>query len=75
MVDISIYEVGPRDGLQNIQEQTPTNEKIDLIRRLRKAGLQEIEVASFVHPKLVPNMADAEEVYTATRARYALEYV
>jgi len=67
MSDVSIYEVGPRDGLQNIQEQTPTTDKIDLIRKLRNAGLQDIEVTSFVHPKLVPNMADAEEVFTATK--------
>jgi hydroxymethylglutaryl-CoA lyase len=67
MSDISIYEVGPRDGLQNIQEEVPTSDKIDLINRLYHAGLQDIEIASFVHPKLVPNMADAEEVFTATK--------
>lgn len=67
MSDVSIYEVGPRDGLQNIQEQTPTTDKIDLINRLYSAGLQDIEITSFVHPKLVPNMADAEEVFTATK--------
>lgn len=67
MSDISIYEVGPRDGLQNIQETTPTTDKIDLINRLYRAGLQDIEVTSFVHPKIVPNMADAEKVFTATK--------
>ena len=67
MSDISIYEVGPRDGLQNIQEDTPTTDKIDLINRLHRAGLQDIEITSFVHPKLVPNMADAEAVFTATK--------
>ena len=66
MSDIHIYEVGPRDGLQNLNFQTPTAEKIDLIKGLHKVGLRDIEITSFVHPKLVPNMADAEEVFTAT---------
>ena len=67
MSDIKLYEVGPRDGLQNIEEFTPTSDKIDLINRLYHAGLKEMEITSFVHPKLVPNMADAEEVFTATQ--------
>ena len=67
MSDIHIYEVGPRDGLQNLNFQTPTAEKIDLIKGLHKVGLRDIEITSFVHPKLVPNMADAEEVFTATK--------
>jgi hydroxymethylglutaryl-CoA lyase len=65
--DVNLYEVGPRDGLQNIEEFTPTNEKIDLIHRLYDAGLKQMEITSFVHPKYVPNMADAEEVFQATR--------
>ena len=67
MSDVKIYEVGPRDGLQNIERFTPTTDKIDLINRLYHTGLQDIEVTSFVHPKLVPNMADAEEVFTTTK--------
>ena len=65
--DVNLYEVGPRDGLQNIEEFTPTNEKIDLIHRLYDVGLKQMEITSFVHPKYVPNMADAEEVFQATR--------
>tara|TARA_R110002012_G_scaffold41648_4_gene113859 strand:- start:8441 stop:9355 length:915 start_codon:yes stop_codon:yes gene_type:complete len=67
MSDIQIYEVGPRDGLQNIEEVTPTTDKINLIKNLYEAGLHDIEVTSFVHPKLVPNMADAEDVFKATK--------
>lgn len=67
MSDITIYEVGPRDGLQNIEDFTPTSNKIDLINKLHNVGLRNIEIASFVHPKLVPNMADAEEVFTSTQ--------
>ena len=66
--DVNLYEVGPRDGLQNIEEFTPTNEKIDLIHRLYDVGLKQMEITSFVHPKYVPNMADAEEVFQATRS-------
>ena len=67
MSDISIYEVGPRDGLQNIKDFTPTDEKINLIKDLYAVGLKDIEIASFVHPKLVPNMSDAEDVFTSTQ--------
>jgi len=63
MKNFEIYEVGPRDGLQNIPESVPTDEKIAFIRKLREAGLQNIEVTSFAHPKYVPQMADAEEVF------------
>ena len=59
MVDFHIYEVGPRDGLQNTDVNVPTGAKIDLIRRLEGIGFSGIEVASFVHPKWVPHMADA----------------
>jgi hydroxymethylglutaryl-CoA lyase len=59
---VEIVEVGPRDGLQNEPGVFATAKKIELIRRLLDAGLRRIEVASFVHPKLVPQMADAEAV-------------
>ena len=59
---IRIFEVGPRDGLQNLPFVPSTDDKIHLIQLLRDAGLDHIEIASFVHPKAVPNMADAEEV-------------
>lgn len=62
---IRIFEVGPRDGLQNLPHVPSTKDKIELIKLLRDAGLKRIEIASFVHPKAVPNMADAEEVCAA----------
>jgi hydroxymethylglutaryl-CoA lyase len=60
---ITVYEVGPRDGLQNIKEFIPTETKIDLINALYRAGLENIEETSFAHPKYVPQMADAEKVF------------
>ena len=67
MSDINIYEVGPRDGLQNSDFTLSTKEKISMIEQLYNANLKNIEVASFVHPKLVPNMADAEDVFKKTK--------
>ncbi|NNM73096.1 hydroxymethylglutaryl-CoA lyase [Enterovirga aerilata] len=60
--EVEIVEVGPRDGLQNDPQLVPTDVKIELIRRLAATGLRRIEATSFVHPKRVPQMADAEEV-------------
>lgn len=59
---VSIIEVGPRDGLQSEPEILPTPVKIEFIRRAVDAGIRRMEVTSFVHPKRVPQMADAEEV-------------
>lgn len=59
---IEIVEVGPRDGLQNEKIIVSTADKVSLIRRAIDAGAKRIEIASFVHPKLVPQMADAEDV-------------
>lgn len=61
-MDVLVSEVGPRDGLQSIQRAMPTEVKHKWIRALAAAGLKEIEVASFVPPKLLPQMADAAEV-------------
>ena len=61
-MDILVSEVGPRDGLQSIKRAMPTAVKHRWIRALADAGLKEIEVASFVPPKLLPQMADAAEV-------------
>jgi hydroxymethylglutaryl-CoA lyase len=61
-IDILVSEVGPRDGLQSIQRAMPTPIKHRWIAALAAAGLREIEVGSFVSPKLLPQMADAEEV-------------
>jgi len=59
---VEIVEVGPRDGLQNESVLIDTAAKIELIGRVAAAGVSRVEVASFVHPRLVPQMADAEEV-------------
>jgi len=59
---ISIVEVGPRDGLQSEPEILTTDVKIEFIRRAIAAGIRRMEVTSFVHPKRVPQMADAEDV-------------
>ena len=62
MEKITVVEVGPRDGLQNEAVVVGTGEKLELIDRLAGAGVSRVEVASFVHPELVPQMADAEQV-------------
>jgi len=59
---VTIYEVGPRDGLQNESGLVPTEVKAELIRRLLAAGLPVVEATSFVHPKWVPQLADAEDL-------------
>ncbi|MGV1036805.1 MAG: hydroxymethylglutaryl-CoA lyase [Candidatus Nanopelagicales bacterium] len=60
--DVEIVEVSPRDGLQNDPARLSTEQKLGLIRRCVDAGIRRIEVASFVNPKRVPQMADAEAV-------------
>jgi hydroxymethylglutaryl-CoA lyase len=57
---ITLVEVGPRDGLQSEPEILPTDSKVEFIEKAIDAGLRRVEVASFVHPKRVPQMADAE---------------
>jgi len=59
---ISVREVGPRDGLQN-EEPVPTKDKIELIDRLSATGVRRIEAVSFVRPEAIPQMADADEVW------------
>jgi hydroxymethylglutaryl-CoA lyase len=59
---VEIVEVGPRDGLQSQPGVVPTAVKVEFIRRALAVGLQRVEVASFVNPKRVPQMADAEDV-------------
>ena len=59
---VTVYEVGPRDGLQNESVVLPTHIKADLIRRLIQSGIAAIEVASLVRPDLVPALADGEEL-------------
>jgi len=59
---VRIVEVGPRDGLQNEQKTVPTEKKAEFIKLLVGSGLRDIEVASFVHPKWVPQLSDAEDL-------------
>ncbi|MFD0444433.1 hydroxymethylglutaryl-CoA lyase [Streptomyces indonesiensis] len=59
---VRIHEVGPRDGLQNEKALVPAPVKAEFIHRLAEAGLTTIEATSFVHPKWVPQLADAEEL-------------
>jgi len=59
---VTIYEVGPRDGLQNEARQVPTADKIRFIDALVAAGIRNIEITSFVSPKWIPQLADASEV-------------
>lgn len=61
-IDVRVQEVGTRDGLQSIPTIFPTKAKLDWIRAEAAAGVPEIEVASFVNPKLLPQMADAADV-------------
>lgn len=62
MPDVEIFEMGPRDGLQNEKRLIPAADKIALVDLLSRAGFRRIEVTSFVSPKWVPQMADAAEV-------------
>jgi isopropylmalate/homocitrate/citramalate synthase len=69
-----IREVGPRDGLQNEDEVFPPETRAELVERLAGAGLRRIEVASFVNPDRVPQMAGAEEVAAALDSRDGVVY-
>ena len=75
MAAIEIVEVGPRDGLQSEPDVVPTADKLDLIERLIGTGVRRIEVASFVNPKRVPQMADAEAVMAGLRRIDGVQYV
>jgi len=72
---VEIVEVGPRDGLQSEPGVLPTATKVEFIERAIAAGVRRIEVTSFVNPKKVPQMADAEEVLKALPRRDGVHYV
>jgi hydroxymethylglutaryl-CoA lyase len=72
---VEIVEVGVRDGLQNEPDVFPTPKKLTLIEDLIAAGVKRLEVASFVHPKLVPQMADAEEITALLPALDGTTYI
>lgn len=68
-----LREVGPRDGLQNEPGVIATEAKVELVERLMDAGVRFIEVSSFVHPKWIPQLADADEVFARIRRRSGVE--
>ncbi|HEV3484126.1 MAG TPA: hydroxymethylglutaryl-CoA lyase, partial [Vicinamibacterales bacterium] len=70
---VRIYEVGPRDGLQNEQRLIPTDAKLAYIGMLTAAGLREIEATSFVSPRAIPQLADADELMPALTALRIVE--
>jgi len=71
---VRIVEVGPRDGLQNEAAVIPTDAKVAFVDLLGKTGVSEIEVSSFVSPKWVPQLADAEEVFKRIRREPGVVY-
>jgi hydroxymethylglutaryl-CoA lyase len=70
---VSVREVGPRDGLQN-EDPVPTQAKIELIDRLSGTGVERIEAVSFVHPAAIPQMADADAVWQGIRRAPSVRY-
>lgn len=71
---VTIVEVGPRDGLQNERIRLTTEQKLQFIDALADAGLTQIEVGSFVHPKWIPQMADTGEVMRRLKPRDGVTY-
>jgi len=75
MPDIEMVEVGPRDGLQNESVLFSTSQKLELIARALDAGVRRIEATSFVNPKLVPQMADADAVAAGLQRRDGVIFI
>jgi isopropylmalate/homocitrate/citramalate synthase len=73
-VDVRIYEVGPRDGLQNEAQPIPTETKLRFIELLADAGLREIEATSFVAPGAIPQLADADDLLPRLERRPGVRY-
>ena len=74
MADVTLFEVGPRDGLQNEAQFVNTDIKVDLINRLSMTGLKKIEATSFVSPKWVPQMADNAKVMATINRKSGVTY-
>ena len=72
--DVRVYEVGPRDGLQNEAAPIPTEAKVRFIDLLADAGLREIESSSFVSPKAIPQLADADDLMASLDRRPGVRY-
>jgi hydroxymethylglutaryl-CoA lyase len=71
---VTIWEVGPRDGLQNEKTIVPVEVKLEFLDRLAGAGLTTLEATSFVHPKWVPQLADAEQLLAGLERREGVRY-
>ena len=72
--DVRVYEVGPRDGLQNEASPIPTEAKLSFIALLADAGLTEIEATSFVSPHAIPQLADADDLMARLDRRPGVRY-
>ena len=72
---VTIVEVGPRDGFQNEPGFIPTKQKIRIVDQLAETGLRRIEATSFVHPKAIPQLADAAEVMAGVREKGKIRYM
>jgi len=72
--EVSIVEVGPRDGLQNEKSTLTADQKIKLIELLSNTGLKRIEAGSFVSPKWVPQMANSDDVFKALNTQHGIQY-
>ena len=70
MKKISIYEVGPRDGFQNISTYIPIEKKLELIDGMVNAGIEHIQITSFVSPKAIPQMKDANDLAVFCKKKY-----
>ena len=71
---VRIVEVGPRDGLQNEEAVVPADAKVAFIEALADTGLQVVEATSFVSPRAIPQLADADEVLPRVRRRPGVRY-
>lgn len=72
--EVRLIDVSPRDGLQNEKQLVPAHVKVELVHRLQAAGLQEIEVTSYVSPKWVPQMADNHQVMAGIARQAGVQY-
>lgn len=71
---VDLVDVGPRDGLQSLAQVLPTEQKIRLIEAIADAGITSVEAVSFAHPKVLPQVADAEAVMAGLRRRKGVVY-
>ena len=70
MAKVELYEVGPRDGFQNLKDIVPTETKLDLVDRMVGTGIRHLQCTSFVSPKAIPQMADAKELAATCVEKY-----